>query len=246
VVLFCGPRRLLPTCIAVIIVALALRMTLWIDGKPDVLAYMLTPCRMDTLAVGALLATLHRRTSSPRQLTAWAWAILLAGTSLLAGWAFRAGGLDHADPVVWTVGFTMIALAFGALIHLVAVSGDRSRVFAFARNPLLRSVGKYSYAIYIFHWLLAPGLYAHLLPEQWFFKHLRYVPGLLARFALVTALTYGIALVTWNLFEKQFLKLKRFLRVRQILAENCRRAGAAGCNRLGRNQLATIGIDRWH
>jgi peptidoglycan/LPS O-acetylase OafA/YrhL len=77
-------------------------------------------------------------------------------------------------------------------------------------TPVLTSLGKYSYAMYIFHWALAPGVFARLLPEAWFFSHLRYIPGLFLRFGLVLGITYGLALLSWHVIEKQFLKLKVF------------------------------------
>ncbi len=209
VVLLCGTRRLPWVCLAAAAGALALRIAAYLTGQSDLVAYMLTPCRMDTLALGALLAALHRLV--PLQtITRPAQIIATVGFSILFAWAIKQHGLNHADPVIWTIGFTLIALVCAAILHLVVVANQAGWVSSTLRTPLLASIGKYSYAIYIFHWALAPGLFAHLLPEAWFFSHLRYVPGLLVRFVLVTSITYAFAWLSWNLIEKQFLKLKVF------------------------------------
>jgi peptidoglycan/LPS O-acetylase OafA/YrhL len=227
VIFLCGIRKLPLMCLMMIVGALVLRIALWLGGQSDLMAYMLTPCRMDTLALGALLATLHRiRPLS--DLTRPAVLIASIGTALLIGWGIKRNGLNHSDPVIWTVGFTVIALVCVSVLHLVVVAGDGSRVSKLLRTPVLASIGKYSYAIYLFHWSLAPGMFAHLLPEAWMFSHMRYVPALLLRFVLVTAMTYALAVVSWNLFEKHFLKLKRFFDYDEPARAGARTAWDAG------------------
>ena len=73
---------------------------------------------------------------------------------------------------------------------------------------MLRSFGKYSYAIYLFHQPLnqmigEPVLHA-LVPRG---------TGLLAGcayMASVTAVSYALALISYHGYEKHFLALKRF------------------------------------
>ncbi len=208
-VLLCGIRRLPTLCMTIIVGALALRCGLVLGGAPSEAPYLLMPCRMDALVMGALLATMQVSWSSAA-ISRIAAPALFIGAVMLFAWALHRRNFAHADPAIMTVGFTVLALVFASLLHLIAVAPADSILSRALCLPVLSSIGKYSYAIYIFHWLLAPGFFATLLPEQWFFTHLRYVPGLLLRFAIITSFTYGLALVSWHLFERQFLKLKRF------------------------------------
>jgi len=94
---------------------------------------------------------------------------------------------------------------------LVAVLDDergRGRIGATLQNPVLRSFGKYSYAIYLFHQplnqMIGEPLLHSLRPQG---------AGLadgLAYIAAVTAATYALALASYHGYEKHFLALKRY------------------------------------
>ena len=73
----------------------------------------------------------------------------------------------------------------------------------------LRSLGKYSYAIYIFH-----NLIHKLLGEPWLTATFGKAPPLPLLFGyalLLLAVSYLLALLSWNALEKHFLRLKRRL-----------------------------------
>lgn len=208
VVYLFGTRRLPAACLACITGALLLRVGLVAGGTGPTAPYILSACRMDAMAAGALVAALVR--IRPSGTLVRSAGILFGGCGVvLLAQAVRQRGLDHADVFIQTAGFTLLALLFAAMLILVITLPQRHPVNRTLCNPMLMSIGKYSYAIYIFHWALAPNVYAWLLPQEWFFRHLRYVPGLVTRFVLVTLVTYGLALLSWHLFEKHFLGLKR-------------------------------------
>ena len=71
----------------------------------------------------------------------------------------------------------------------------------------LRSVGKVSYAMYIFHLPIATGIIApYVLPGL-----KRLGPGFAVWYGLVNIVcSYVLALVSWHLLEKHFLRAKRF------------------------------------
>ncbi|NIP90809.1 MAG: hypothetical protein GWO21_18485, partial [Gammaproteobacteria bacterium] len=94
--------------------------------------------------------------------------------------------------------------------------------------PLLRSYGKYSYAIYIFHWSLSELLFAKVVPLNWLEQQLGSLNGALgARLVVVAIVTYGIAWLSWHVYEKRFLRLKRYFYARPAEAPGRERRGPA-------------------
>jgi peptidoglycan/LPS O-acetylase OafA/YrhL len=74
----------------------------------------------------------------------------------------------------------------------------------------LRFLGKYAYCLYIVH-IFIMGILAHSVHDDTFVGPIRgnFLLGRLIYIAICTAASIAVALVSWHLFEKQFLKLKR-------------------------------------
>ena len=74
----------------------------------------------------------------------------------------------------------------------------------------LRSLGKYSYAIYLFHYpLLNYFRYIYRMdevPEVWGSA----IPAQFALTLTASVASFVLAWLSWHLYEKHFLKLKRF------------------------------------
>jgi peptidoglycan/LPS O-acetylase OafA/YrhL len=196
--------------VALAVVAFASRLGLLLAGVNEAAPYMFTICRMDALGLGAAVAAviripaLHARVVDRRTgLLAAAGAVFVAGLLVTRGYA-------RTSFVGQTLGYTILAIAFAALV-LAAVLDDergRGRIGAALQNPVLRSFGKYSYAIYLFHQPLnqmigEPVLHA-LEPDG-----VGTAAGL-AYMAVVTAASYVLALASYHGYEKHFLALKRY------------------------------------
>jgi peptidoglycan/LPS O-acetylase OafA/YrhL len=109
------------------------------------------------------------------------------------------------DAVVVTIGYTLVAIGFGAL--LVHVLHARPRAFSGRVLPML---GRYSYALYIVH---NPVLY--LVGGRWFTHGVPVIggsqlPGELAGVAMAGGLSMALSIASWHLLEKHFLALKRW------------------------------------
>jgi peptidoglycan/LPS O-acetylase OafA/YrhL len=75
----------------------------------------------------------------------------------------------------------------------------------------MRVLGKYSYALYVFHFPLAPTLERMGLTIQTFPTVAGSpLPGAIAFTIICGSISLAVALLSWNLYEKHFLRLKRF------------------------------------
>ena len=191
---FLAPRRALVAIAgAIVIGAPLLRALMLHDGTPALAVYQLTPCRLDTLAVGALCAVLVRTYDLAVVARAARWMIAIGGLVVL-GVLARVHHLDAEDRLVQIVGMSALAVLFGGVVVRGAL-GVR-----WLAHPALTTVGKYSYGIYVFHALLFP-LYVWIIPNDT-------VAGSMALTVFMFVATFAIAAASWHLFERRFLVLK--------------------------------------
>lgn len=172
-------------------------------------AYVFTVCRMDALAMGALLAVGMRARRHWRLIRKMApVSATLACLGLCAAIALshsvRSGGI-----LMDTVGLSCIDLLAAAVIALLIAEGAPAWYIRLARGRILRFFGKYSYALYVFHqpaiYLMAcAGLSAAALTARFH----SVVLAILLVNAAGFSVSIALALMSWNLLEKHFLKLK--------------------------------------
>lgn len=204
-----APQSVFRLCIAIAVAALAIRTTLRLQGSPPDYLYEFTVCRMDALALGGAAAAWLRmprwQAATARALPYLPWVALLLGvTGAVSTHDFMRTGF-----ATQTFGQSVLAVVFTLMVLAAArrpedPAGAYVRVLSWAP---LRSVGKYSYAMYVFHfplhrWLVAP-LAAAVAPE----------PGAAAALAyavIMVLASYLLAWVSFNLYERHFLRLKRF------------------------------------
>lgn len=104
------------------LVALAFRTYFVLRGEMTA-AYMLTPCRIDAMAVGSFLALAIRGPGGVAGVVPLAHqAILAGGLPLLALFIRRHGLLCHVEAEAQTIGYTSLALLFGGLTILAIAS----------------------------------------------------------------------------------------------------------------------------
>jgi peptidoglycan/LPS O-acetylase OafA/YrhL len=203
------PRRgLVWACAAAIVGAFTLRAGILKATWNATAAYVLTPCRMDALATGALVAAIVREGGLAR-LRRLAPAVLGFSALVIAALWLRRGTFFGGDPTVQVWGFTALAVLYGSVLVLALTLPAASPLGRTLAHPFLRTFGKYSYALYVlhyplFHVLEANGLSASAIPPVFGSR----LPGLLLFVSGATALSYLAALASWHLIEKRFLALK--------------------------------------
>ena len=176
-------------------------------------ARVFTPACLDDLAAGSLLAMLAR---SPGHvgLRRWArYALPVAAASILALLLLQwrqslslVGLFDHAlQPL-------MRSLLFAALLLSALTLPSRHWSTRWLGSTPMRSMGKYSYAIYILH----QPLMLSLLAIGWAPTRFPAIRGSLlgaqlGYFVSIGLFSLGVAMITWRLIEKPFLDLKRYV-----------------------------------
>jgi peptidoglycan/LPS O-acetylase OafA/YrhL len=147
-------------------------------------------CRLDALMAGAILALLVKREGFvPGRWLTRAWILLAVGGALAVG--------IEALHARWMV-FTFTSLASAGFIFVAMYSPQRW-LQAVMANRFLRYSGIISYGLYLLHKIPFGAV------QMLGWDRRAWVP---APFILVTS--YAMAMLSWNLLEKPFLRLKRY------------------------------------
>jgi len=210
-VVFITKRHWLPyVCLATIALSLGLRCVFqhYNQLHPGFL-YSLTPFRLEPLAYGSLVAIIVRdetwrtRMRSHSRLVAGAAFLLLVTVLLLARNANRDSRL------MTTVGFSAIAIIYSCLVFFAYANAGSSVWLAVQlRRPTLMSFGVYSYAMYVFHAPISAYQNATLLRVAEHVPPKFHILLWVASKFVGVALSFAIALLSWHLIEKHFLKAK--------------------------------------
>ncbi len=218
-------KRLMQLTLWLSVIALALRVGLYLQDNRVLSLGVLraqTFCRMDTLMLGGFLALWLRGEAQPenrdkicRKFSGlFFWAVMPSMVLIaVAHPQIRTGEI----PFIATFGYTLIALAFACLIYLaIQPNSGWNKFFCMG---WLRSLGKYSYGIYVLHilvgyvWgmalraLLGTSLRIWLTPRL----HSRSL-AVLIEFFLTVGVVYCAAWCSYNFYEVHFLRLKRYFR----------------------------------
>lgn len=214
-VVFLTTRRgLFAVCIGCVVLCPAVRAVLAGGVVPgldtDVAPYVLTPARLDSLAMGAMVAVAIRSSALQAWLRRCARAVIVVGATTLVVLAIARDGLSTSDIWVQLVGFSAAPLMYaGLLAVLVTAPPDRAVVRAGA-TPLLTFLGRYSYALYVVHIeviILLSNQFGRDAFGSWFGSE---TPGRLLFTAMGIAVSLVVAVVSWHACEKRFLRLKRY------------------------------------
>jgi peptidoglycan/LPS O-acetylase OafA/YrhL len=206
-----GRDALLRVCAGLVVLAPLCRLALAWGGANELAPYVLTPARVDTLAIGAFLAIASRDPGGLARLLPAARAVGAALAVGLVVWFVAAGGIQPFATAFLVLGFSGVAAAFGALLALTVSAAPGSLLHGVFTWRVLRSFGKYSYALYLFHLPLRAvvrdvGFTPASLPAV----AGSLIPGQIAFYAVSTALAFLAAVASWYFYESRFLALKRF------------------------------------
>ena len=205
VVWLCPPRWLWAICATLIAAGPVGRNIALAQGADTTAVYVVTWFRLDGLATGALLAWLVRRDWLV-SIAPWAPTALVAGLAGIVMVIIDGGDSWWWQPAMQRIGYSLLAVTGGAAV-VMSLGPERGWWPRMMSAGWLRAFGKYSYCLYLIHlpvmralreWVFDPGDYPILAP--WVGQALFYVAA--------TAPAFGIAWLSWRLFEAPILSLK--------------------------------------
>lgn len=215
------PKKLGGLLVAIALLSIITRIiTTSLIPDRERIQYLFTLCRLDTIAVGCLLAVFVR---SDLYSTVRARLSSLLGPVLaVTGVVLVATKLDRTTWFGRTLGYSVVAVAFGALVLLVLERRDRKSARILRARPL-QYMGKLCFGLYLLH-----------RPADTIVRALVTHAGLdvdsLVWLPLKLATALALATLSWRIVEQPFLRLKdRFVSSRH----------PSGSSTLG---LATIAI----
>ncbi len=201
------PRTLRVVCLALVGSALLARIGFVVAGNTSA-AFALTPCRTDALALGALLAATVRTPGGGEMIRRWGWKIAMAAFAGIALTGFL-GGTEVTDRLIVTVGISLLGLFYTSALGAVISAPEESIPRRGLRLPMLRFLGKYSYAVYVFHQAIIITMMHKLPPASLAMKLHSTFGGWLAFAVIFGIVTISVAMASWWLLEKHFLAFKR-------------------------------------
>ena len=189
------PRRQLRwVLLSTIPIALATRCALQWGGHPT--SYF-TLCRIDALALGSLLAVLTEESGVGPSLKRYAMYATLGILPLGAASFVLLSG--SRLPVVQILKDSGTATIYTLVMVLVLALSKESPLYRLLASPSLGTIGKYSYGMYVLHWI-AISVYQNI-------NHLFWPP---LGWALTVLAVLLMAMTSWVVLEQPFLRLKKY------------------------------------
>jgi peptidoglycan/LPS O-acetylase OafA/YrhL len=206
VVLAVAGRRLLWACLGLIVVALLSRVWLHEMGAKPEMLYMFTNCRMDALAMGAGAAVLTQMPRWNYWLRENLTAAVVTMVVILGATAVHTHLYSVYAPQTLTAGQTLLSFGFALLILSLGVVQPRNRVRQFFESRWLGAVGRYSFAMYVFHLPILVAFGDDIRDA------LAFTGPALPLFYVIAAILLSVlaGFLSYHLVEKHFLRLKTY------------------------------------
>jgi peptidoglycan/LPS O-acetylase OafA/YrhL len=202
--LLMSPLTLRRAALGCIVAAELFRLAFILGGAGGQVNFVMLPCRMDSLAAGAFLACAYRDPALWRRvLGARRWLAIAAVVPLVAIALYRHKFSSQA-PLEQLFGFPAI-IALASVLVATAIGG-----VAWLSTGAMRFVAKISYGMYIWH-LVIMRMIVHVQrvpdpasPQLWWVFYVVRASGTVCGAIL-------LALISWHVIERPFLRLKRFV-----------------------------------
>ncbi|HYJ47336.1 MAG TPA: acyltransferase, partial [Pyrinomonadaceae bacterium] len=152
VVFFSSRRLLLRICLAMVATSFALRLCLTFAGASWTAVYSATFTRLDPLAIGGALALFARSPAGFGPLRRYAPRVALLSALGFIALEVVQRKAEHPNPTLGLAFYcTLATFLYASLLVLTVTAGAGSLWSGLGQSGLLRTLGKYSYALYLFH-----------------------------------------------------------------------------------------------
>jgi peptidoglycan/LPS O-acetylase OafA/YrhL len=198
---------LLATCVVVVVLSRGARFACELGGMNEFATSWFTPFRLDALCFGAGIAVCMRRPGGPSLLARAVPLLALIGAALFVAQAALRYLPAQPSALAQPADSFGLVLMFGALVIRATQGSGRLLQGLLLNRPMLL-LGKYSYGVYVFHALIARYLWIRQ-PDTWLAARIGSpVAAFLLQAAIATAVSIGVAVLSYELYERRFLALK--------------------------------------
>lgn len=200
-----APRRLIPVATAIALLAPLSRIAWVLAHGPGPWPYYAMIARMDSLMMGGIGGILYASGTPIRRSTALKVSVA-ALLLFVLGVAITRPASAYSN-FIETFGFSLLALGLGSYVLYAALSERHGASHRILNFPPLRRVGRYSYGMYVYHLPLigVASIAFAKIPSRYGQNPLLAI----AFVVLVYIVIYQIARLSYELFEKRILELKR-------------------------------------
>ena len=204
------PRVLMRVALAIAVAAYGGRVLASLAGVSGVTTTVLTPYQLDALALGGFLAVCLRQPGGGHALKRAIGPMALVGLVIVLVQAGLHSITGTGVSVLRAMRTGAFHLLFASLLLVALLAPASSLLSRFFRSRAMVSLGKYSYGLYVYHHFLSYYLVKHGTE----FTLARAVGSHTLAVALQAAggmaISMGVAWLSYECFEKHFLRLKRF------------------------------------
>jgi peptidoglycan/LPS O-acetylase OafA/YrhL len=223
------PRVLIAVSLGTSLGAMLARLIGSLIGLSWWTTYTLTPFRLDGLALGAFLAVAARQPGGLQRLPRALPLVVSVVGGLLAVtfvWALLVSreGLELILPVR----AALIMMLLACLLMWALIAPERSATSRFFCSRSMVFLGTYSYGLYVYHHFISYYLVTNRTDLElagWLGSH---SAAMAVQAMLGASTSLGLAYLSYELFEKRFLRLKRLFATAKEPAPERPAVSAAG------------------
>jgi peptidoglycan/LPS O-acetylase OafA/YrhL len=207
-------RTLIAVSLGVSLCAMLSRLTGSVLGLSWWTTYVLTPFRLDGLALGAFLAlTVREPGGLERLVRALPWVLIVVGGLIMLTFVWTRLVSREELELVLPVRASLILILLACLLVWTLVAPERSVTTRLFNSRLMVFLGTYSYGLYVYHHFIS----YYLITNRTDLELARWLGSHEAAVALQTTLGASASLVlaylSYELFEKRFLRWKRLFQM---------------------------------
>jgi len=226
------PRALIAVSLATSLCAMLARVIGLFMGLSWWTTVVLTPFQMDGLALGAFLAVTARQPGGVEWLVrALPRVVAFVGAPLVVTYVWTRLVSRQGLELVGTVREAMFLMLLACLLVWAIIAPKQSATSRFFRSRSMVFLGTYSYGLYVYHHFISYYLTVNrteLELAHWLGSH---GAAVALQATLGAAASLAVAYLSYELFEKRFLRLKRLFetaKVKEPAPQRLAAGGAAG------------------
>jgi peptidoglycan/LPS O-acetylase OafA/YrhL len=204
------PRALIAVSLATAVCAMLARLTGSLMGLSWWTTYVLTPFRLDGLAIGAFLAVTARQAGGlERLMRGLPWVVAVVGALLALTFTWTRLVSREGLELLLPVRAALILVLLVCLLVWALIAPERSATSRFFRSRVMVFLGTYSYGLYVYHHFISYYLSSNRAEfelAQWIGSH---GAAVALQATLGASASLAVAYLSYEFFEKRFLRLKR-------------------------------------